>query len=90
MSRPAEIVRFPTERTRPRRLVDLAELQERFGFSTRWWRYRIAEGLPAHRWCGGLRFDVDEVAAWLDTMSTTKCARDARTSGRMAKPNQEV
>jgi hypothetical protein len=83
---PANVLRFPTERTKPRRLVDLAELQERFGFSTRWWRYRIAEGLPTHRWCGGLRFDIDEVRDWLDTMPT-KRARDVGASGRMAKPN---
>lgn len=60
------VVRFPVEKTQPRRLVALAELMERFGFSERWWRYRIAEGMPCHRWGGGLRFDRDEVAAWLD------------------------
>ena len=63
---PSSVVRFPSERTRPRRLLPLSELRERFGFSERWWRYRIAEGLPCHRWGGGLRFDPDEVVAWLD------------------------
>jgi hypothetical protein len=91
ISEPAKILRFPTERTKPRRLVDLAELQEWFGFSTRWWRYRIAEGLPAHRWCGGLRFDPDEVRDWLDSDTMPlKRRRDARTSGAMAKPTEEV
>jgi hypothetical protein len=61
-----DLARFPVERTRPRRLVPLEELRERFGFSLRWWRYRIAEGLPCHKWRGGLRFDPEEVRAWLD------------------------
>lgn len=62
----AKLIRFPTERRQPGRLVTLAELQERFGFSERWWRYRIAEKMPAHRWGGGLRFDPDEVKDWLE------------------------
>jgi hypothetical protein len=66
VSGPASLLRFPLERTRPRRLVALSELQERFGFSTRWWRYRISEGMPSHRWGGGLRFDPDEVQRWLE------------------------
>jgi hypothetical protein len=48
------------------RLVPLAELQTLYGFSTRWWRYRIREGLPSRKWLGGLRFDPAEVEAWLD------------------------
>jgi hypothetical protein len=85
-----ELAHFPLERTRPRRLVDLAELQDRFGFSTRWWRYRIAEdGFPTHRWAGGLRFDPDQVADWLDTMGA-KRRRDAGTSGARPRPTKEA
>jgi hypothetical protein len=62
----AEILRFPVERTVPARLLTLSELMERFGFSERWWRYRIAAGLPCHRWGGGLRFNPAEVQVWLD------------------------
>ncbi len=69
---PSNLVRFPTKRTRPRRLLPLAELQERFGFSERWWRYRVAEGLPCHRWGGGLRFDPGEVEAWLDARARAR------------------
>jgi hypothetical protein len=82
-----DLVRFPVERTRATRLVALSELREHFGFSERWWRYRIKEpGFPVHRWRGGLRFDCDEVAEWLDRLDQ-KRARDAATSGRTAKPD---
>lgn len=60
------VVRFPVERTQPRRLVPLSELQDRLGGSERWWRYRIAEGMPARRWGKRLRFDVSEVERWLE------------------------
>jgi len=62
----ARTIRFPVERTRAPRLITLAELQQQLGFSERWWRYRIAEGLPCHRWGRGLRFDPSEVEVWLD------------------------
>jgi hypothetical protein len=60
------------DRTPTRRLVSLVGLQERFGFSERWWRYRIAEGMPTRKWVGGLRFDPDEVEAWLDSSSDSR------------------
>lgn len=66
MSTAARVVRFPTERREARRLVDVAGLIEAFGFSERYWRYRIAEGMPAHRWGKRLRFDVAEVERWMD------------------------
>jgi hypothetical protein len=62
----AQIIRFPMERRHAHRLVPLAGLQERFGYSERWWRYRIAEGMPGHRWGSRLRFNPTEVEAWLD------------------------
>jgi hypothetical protein len=58
--------------TQTRRLVSLVELQQRFGFSERWWRYRIAEGMPTRKWVGGLRFDPAEVEAWLDSSSHSR------------------
>ena len=60
------INRFPTERRQAHRLVPLAELQERFGYSERWWRYRIKDGMPRHKWGSRLRFSPTEVEAWLD------------------------
>lgn len=78
-----EIVRLPIERRDAcRRLVPLSELREHYGFSLRWWRYRIAEGMPAHRWVGGLRFDPAEVEAWLDGKSTVLPSRSSLTTGR--------
>ena len=60
------VIRFPVERRHPPRLLTLRELQELFGYSERWWRYRCAEGLPTRRWGKRLRFDPEEVRAWLD------------------------
>jgi hypothetical protein len=62
----ARVIRFPTERREARRLVDVAGLIEAFGFSRRYWAYRVAEGLPAHRWGRRLRFSIDEVERWMD------------------------
>lgn len=50
----------------PPRLVSLAQLREKSGLSERWWRYRINEGMPTHRYGSQLRFDVSEVFAWLE------------------------
>lgn len=61
----AKVIAFPTERRQARRLVNLTELQELFGGSERWWRYRIASGLPTYRWGKRLRFDPAEVKDWL-------------------------
>lgn len=66
MSAQARIIPFPTERRQAQRLVTLRELRELFGFSERWWRYRLAEGMPSRKWSGGLRFAPDEVQDWLD------------------------
>jgi len=66
MTDPAQVIRFPTERRQARRLVPMAELVEHFSFSTRFFRYRIKEGMPAHRFGNRLRFDLAEVEAWLE------------------------
>lgn len=65
MKQTARVIRFPTERRQPVQLVDVAGLIERFGYSERWWRYRISEGLPCRRWGKRLRFNPEEVEAWL-------------------------
>jgi hypothetical protein len=66
------VLRPELDRPQARRLVSLFELRERFGFSERWWRYRIAEGMPTRKWVGGLRFDPDEVEAWLESASASR------------------
>lgn len=67
MTESARVIAFPVERRvkAARRLVSLRELQATWGGSERWWRYRIAEGMPTHRYCASLRFAVDEVEGWL-------------------------
>jgi hypothetical protein len=37
-----------------------------FGYSERWWRYRISEGMPCHQWGKRLRFDPSQVEQWLE------------------------
>lgn len=66
MAQPAQIIRFPVERRQPRRLVPLTELCDLFGYSERWFRYRMKEGLPRHQWGGGVRFDPLEVEDWME------------------------
>ena len=80
------VLRFPVERTEPARLLTLADLRERFGYSERWWRYRIAAGLPCHRWGGGLRFDAVEVAAWLDAHADALSSRDKAAPATGKRP----
>lgn len=53
---PANVIEFPSGRRHASRLVALSELMERYGGSERWWRYRIAEGLPKRKWGGRVRF----------------------------------
>jgi hypothetical protein len=66
VSAPAQVIEFPTARGRPARLLTLTEVREELGYSERWWRYRLVEGLPRHKWGGGLRFNLDEVKDWLE------------------------
>jgi hypothetical protein len=66
MSPDGDALRFPVERRQPPRLEDIHGLIEAFGYSERWWRYRITEGLPCHKWGSRLRFDLTKVQAWLE------------------------
>lgn len=67
MNAGATIIRFPVERRQPRRLVPLAELIDLYGMSERTWRYRIAAGMPVHRFGKHtLRFDPAEVEQWME------------------------
>jgi predicted DNA-binding transcriptional regulator AlpA len=61
-----KLITFPAHRRRATRLVPLSELIEQYGFSERWWRYRLAEGLPRRRWGRQLRFDLSEVEQWME------------------------
>lgn len=63
MSATARIVPFPDRRER---LVTLRELMERYSYSERWFRYRIADGMPCVRWGKRLRFRPDDVEQWLE------------------------
>lgn len=49
----------------PEPMLTLRQLQALFGYSSRWWRYRVKEGLPRHRWGGHYRYRASEVEAWL-------------------------
>jgi len=59
------VIRFPLERRQARQLVDLVELRGQLGMSERFWRYRVAEGMPVHRYGKRLRFDPYEVQRWM-------------------------
>lgn len=65
MSQAARVIEFPAHRRRPEALLSLPELMAHLGRSERWWRYRIAEGMPVVRWGGTLRFRASEVEAWM-------------------------
>ncbi|MEJ7786417.1 MAG: hypothetical protein WKF96_16560 [Solirubrobacteraceae bacterium] len=65
MSEAARVVAFPAHRRRPEALLTLSELMAQLGRSERWWRYRIAEGMPTVRWGGTLRFRASEVEDWM-------------------------
>jgi predicted DNA-binding transcriptional regulator AlpA len=62
----AVVLPFPGDRRQARRLVSLVELMDLYGYSERWWRYRLKDGLPKHPWGGRLRFDPSEVEAWME------------------------
>ena len=63
----AQIIAFPAHRREPEPMLTMRQLIERFGFSERWWRYRLADGMPAHRWGGQHRFRASEIEAWMGT-----------------------
>lgn len=64
MSEPARVFQMP--RRHPEPLLTLAQLVERYQFSERYWRYRLKEGMPAHKWGGQWRFRASEVESWME------------------------
>lgn len=67
MSEPGRVIAFPQHRRHPEPLLELADLMRLYGFSERWWRYRIADGLPTVRWGGRLKFRATDVEVWMET-----------------------
>ena len=59
-----QVIPFPN---RPERepLLTMRDVVERYQFSERWFRYRLAEGMPAHRWGAQWRFRASELEAWM-------------------------
>jgi excisionase family DNA binding protein len=52
--------------------VDIEELARHLGVSVRHIRRLVSERrIPFHKWGRLLRFDVDEVVEWLDTVRTS-------------------
>jgi len=47
-------------------LLSMRELAAELGFSERWVRYRVQEGMPKRRWGNQYRFRLTEVEAWLE------------------------
>jgi predicted DNA-binding transcriptional regulator AlpA len=66
-----QVIAFPAHRRAPEPLLKLGEVVEMFGFSERWWRYRLADGMPAHRWGGQWRFRASEIEAWMEDRNGT-------------------
>jgi predicted DNA-binding transcriptional regulator AlpA len=60
----SKVVQLPSRTLEP--YVDLAEIREQFGFSERWWRYRLTdEAFPKYRYGGHWRFRRSEVERWI-------------------------
>lgn len=66
MSQSARVIQFPAHRREPEPLLTMAQLIDRYAKSERWFRYRLAEGMPAHKWGGTWRFRASEVEAWIE------------------------
>lgn len=66
MSELARVIQFPAHRREPEPLLTMSELVERYRRSERWFRYRVAEGMPSHRWGGTRHFRASEVEAWME------------------------
>jgi predicted DNA-binding transcriptional regulator AlpA len=61
-----QVIALDAHRREPEPLLTLRQLVERYQYSERWFRYRLAEGMPVHRWGGGLRFKASEVESWME------------------------
>jgi predicted DNA-binding transcriptional regulator AlpA len=66
VSEGGRVIEFPRHRREPEPLLTMRDLVERYQMSERWFRYRLAEGMPAHRWGGRWRFRASEVEAWME------------------------
>jgi predicted DNA-binding transcriptional regulator AlpA len=66
MGEMGRVIEFPRHRREPEPLLTMRDLVERYQMSERWFRYRLAEGMPAHRWGGRWRFRASEVEAWME------------------------
>lgn len=60
----AKVIAFP-QRLGAERALTVRELSEALGMSERWIAYRVAEGMPSHRYGRARRFRVSEVESWL-------------------------
>jgi predicted DNA-binding transcriptional regulator AlpA len=63
----ARVIQLSEHRRRePEPLLKMRDLCDRYGMSERFFRYRIAEGMPVVRWGGCLRFRASEVERWME------------------------
>ncbi len=60
---PDNVIPFPSRR--PEEMLSIRDLAARYGVSERWLRYRVAEGMPRHRWGSMYRYKPSEVEAWM-------------------------
>ena len=63
----ARVIPFPRHRREPEPLLTMRDLVDRYQMSERWFRYKLAEGMPGHRWGGRWRFRASEVEAWMES-----------------------
>ncbi len=66
MSEPGRVIQFPARQRDPEPLLTLRDLVERYQRSERWFRYRLAEGMPGVRWGASWRFRASEVEQWIE------------------------
>ena len=66
MGERVRVIPFPRHRREPEALLTMRDLVERYQMSERWFRYRLAEGMPAHRWGAQWRFRASEIEVWME------------------------
>jgi len=67
MGEVARVIPFPLHRREPEPLLTMRDLVDRYQMSERWFRYKLAEGMPGHRWGGCWRFRASEIEAWMES-----------------------
>jgi len=67
MGEVARVILFPLHRREPEPLLTMRDLVDRYQMSERWFRYKLAEGMPGHRWGGCWRFRASEIEAWMES-----------------------